>query len=68
VESFYAIAGFHGALQKPVAALLYRRLFRPAKSVASYRDIAAQLSMPPRTVSQLSGMPAFLFRTQKPQR
>jgi len=41
-------------------------MFRPARSVETYQQIAAQLQMPSGTVSQLPSMPAFLFRTQKP--
>jgi ubiquinone/menaquinone biosynthesis C-methylase UbiE len=66
VENFYAVAGFPGLLRKPVAAMLYRRMFRPALSVETYRQIAEQLRMPRGTVSQLPSMPAFIFRTQKP--
>jgi ubiquinone/menaquinone biosynthesis C-methylase UbiE len=66
VENFYAIARFPKLFQKPVAAMLYQRMFRPARSVETYQQIAAQLRMPPGTVSQLPSMPAFLFRTQKP--
>ncbi len=66
VENFYAIAGFPGLFRKPVAAMLYQRMFRPARSVEAYRQIAEQLRMPPGTVSHLPSMPAFLFRTQKP--
>jgi hypothetical protein len=46
--------------------MLHQRMFRPARSVEAYQQIAAQLQMPPGTVSQLPSMPAFLFRTQKP--
>jgi ubiquinone/menaquinone biosynthesis C-methylase UbiE len=67
VENFYAIARFPRLLQKPVAAVLYQRMFRPARSIETYRQIAAQLQMPQGTVSQLQDMPAFLFRTQKRQ-
>jgi ubiquinone/menaquinone biosynthesis C-methylase UbiE len=67
VENFYAISGFPGLLKKPVSALLYQRMFRLARSVEEYRQIAEQLQMPHGTVSQLPSMPAFLFRTQKPQ-
>ena len=67
VENFYAIAGFPRLFKKPVAAMLYQRMFRPARSVETYRQIAAQLEMPKGTVSHLPSMPAFLFRTQKPQ-
>ena len=66
VENFYAIARFPRLLQKPVAAMLYRRMFLLARSVDTYQQVAAQLGMPPGTVSQLPSMPAFLFRTQKP--
>jgi ubiquinone/menaquinone biosynthesis C-methylase UbiE len=66
VENFYAIAGFPKIFQKPVSAMLHKRMFRPARSIETYRQIAAQLQMPQGTVSQLPSMPAFLFRTQKP--
>jgi len=66
VENFYAIAGFPRLLQRPVAAVLYRRMFRAARSVETYRQIADQVGMPPGTVSHLPLMPAFLFRTHKP--
>jgi ubiquinone/menaquinone biosynthesis C-methylase UbiE len=65
-ENFYAIARFPKLFQKPVAAMLLFRMFRPALPVEFYRKIAAQLGMPQGTVSHLPGMPAFLFRTQKP--
>lgn len=65
-ENFYAISGFPRFLQKPVAALIYRRMFRPARSVQAYCQIAEQLRMPPGTVGQVPSMPIFLFRTQKP--
>jgi len=66
VENFYAIARFPRLFQKPVAAMLYQRMFRPARSVETYRQIAAELQMPEGTVSHLPSMPAFLFRTRKP--
>jgi ubiquinone/menaquinone biosynthesis C-methylase UbiE len=65
-ENFYAIARFPRLFQKPVAAMLHKRMFRPARSVETYRQIASQLQMPQGTVSHLPSMPAFLFRTQKP--
>ena len=67
VENFYAIAGFPRVFKKPVAAILYQRMFCPARSLETYQQIAAQLEMPQGTVSHLHSMPAFLFRTQKPQ-
>lgn len=67
VENFFAIARFPAFLQKPVSRVLLRRMFRPALSIAAYQQIASQLQMPEGTVSQLPGMPAFLFRTQKPK-
>lgn len=67
VENFCAIARFPRLFQKPVATMLYQRMFRPARSMETYRQIAAQLQMPQGTVSQLPSMPAFLFRTQKPE-
>jgi ubiquinone/menaquinone biosynthesis C-methylase UbiE len=67
VENFYAIAHFPRLFQKPVAAMLYQVMFRSARSIETYRQIAALLQMPQGTVSQLQDMPAFLFRTQKPQ-
>ncbi len=66
VENFFEIAGFPSLLKKPVAAILSRRMFRPARSVESYRQIATELQMPEETVSHLPAMPAFLFRTRKP--
>jgi ubiquinone/menaquinone biosynthesis C-methylase UbiE len=66
VENFFEIAGFPSLLKKPVAAILLRRMFRPARSVETYRQIAAELKMPEGTVSHLPSMPAFLFRTRKP--
>lgn len=65
VENFYAIAGFPELLRKPVAGLLYQRMFRPARPLDYYRDIATEVGMPPDTVSQLPEMPAFLFRARK---
>ncbi len=66
IENFFEIAGFPSLLKKPAAGILSRRMFRPARSVESYRQIAAELRMPKRTVSQLPSMPAFIFRTRKP--
>ncbi|MFC2046081.1 class I SAM-dependent methyltransferase [Chloroflexota bacterium] len=66
VENFFEIAGFPSLLKKPVAGILSRRMFRPARSVETYRRIAAELQMPEGTVSHLPSMPAFLFRTRKP--
>lgn len=66
VENFFEIAGFPSLLKKPVAAILSRRMFRPARSVETYRQISVQLQMPEGTVSHLPSMPAFLFRTRKP--
>jgi len=66
VENFYAIARLPNLFKKPVAAMLYRRMFRPARSVETYRKIAAELHMPEGTVSHLPAMPAFLFRTRRP--
>lgn len=66
VENFFEIAGFPSLLKKPVAAILSRRMFRPARSVDEYQQIATELQMPEGTVSHLPSMPAFLFRTRKP--
>lgn len=66
IENFYEIAGFPNLLKKLVARVLSRRMFRPARSVESYRQIAAELQMPKGTVGHLPSMPAFLFRTRKP--
>jgi ubiquinone/menaquinone biosynthesis C-methylase UbiE len=66
VENFFAIARFPSLFQKPVSRMLLRRMFRPARSIADYQQIANQLQMPEGTVSQLPGMPAFLFRAKKP--
>ena len=66
VENFFAIARFPNLLKKPVVAILYRRMFRPARPVQTYRQIATELQMPEGTVSHLPSVPAFLFRTRKP--
>ncbi len=66
VKNFCAIMHLPGLLRKPITAMLYRRMFRPARSVKAYRQIAAQLRMPPGTVSHLPSIPVFMFRTQKP--
>lgn len=66
VINFYKVSGFPKLFQKPVTGALYERMFRSARSVEAYREIAAQLKMPQGTVSQLPSMPVFLFRTQKP--
>jgi ubiquinone/menaquinone biosynthesis C-methylase UbiE len=66
VENFYTIARLPSLFKKPVAAMLYRRMFRPARSLETYRMIAAELHMLEGTVSHLPAMPAFLFRTRKP--
>jgi len=66
VKNFYEIAHFPRLFQKPVAAMLYKRMFRPSRSVEFYNQIATQLQMPSGTASHLPSMPAFLFRTQKP--
>ena len=66
VENFFAIARFPSLLKKPVVAILYRHMFRPARPVQTYRQIATELQMPEGTVSHLPSMPAFLFRTRKP--
>lgn len=67
VENFYAIARFPRLFQKVVAVILYKRMFRPALPIETYKQIAAKLQMPEGTVSHLPYMPAFLFRTQKPR-
>jgi len=67
VANFYTIAGFPDFFKKPATAILYRRLFHPARSIERYRQIADHLQMPQGTVSQLPSMPAFLFCTRKPQ-
>jgi ubiquinone/menaquinone biosynthesis C-methylase UbiE len=66
VENFHAIAGFPTLPKRPIAAMLDRRMFRPARSVEAYRQIARNLHMPPGTVTQLPSMPAFLFLAKKP--
>ena len=66
VENFYAIAGFPRLFRKPVAAILSLGMFQIARSVETYRQIAAELEIPEGTVSHLPSMPAFLFRTRKP--
>lgn len=66
VKNFYAISHFPRLFEKPAIAILYQQMFRIARSVETYQQIATKLLMPPGTVSQLPSMPAFLFRTQKP--
>jgi ubiquinone/menaquinone biosynthesis C-methylase UbiE len=66
VHNFYSIAGLPNLLKKPVSAILYRRMFKPARSLSAYHQIAVELQMPAGTVSHLPSMPAFLFRTRKP--
>jgi ubiquinone/menaquinone biosynthesis C-methylase UbiE len=68
VKNFYKISNFPRLFEKPATTILNKRMFRSARSVESYQQIARELQMPPGTVSQLPTMPAFLFRTQKPQR
>jgi ubiquinone/menaquinone biosynthesis C-methylase UbiE len=65
-RNFYAISHFPPLLEKPVSAILYRLMFRTARSMAYYQDIAEGLHMPPETVQQMPSLPVFLFRTQKP--
>jgi len=67
VVNFYKISRFPRLFQEPITALLYKRMFRPARPMETYHHIADQLEMPQGTVSHLPLMPAFLFRTQKPQ-
>ena len=66
VQNFYSIARLPNLFEKPIAAILYRRMFRTARSVKTYQQIAEELRMPEGTVSHLPSMPAFLFRTRKP--
>jgi ubiquinone/menaquinone biosynthesis C-methylase UbiE len=66
VNNFYKISHFPGLLQQPVTAVLYQRMFRPARPVQTYAQIATQLGMPPGSVSHPSALPIFLFRTRKP--
>ncbi len=66
VHNFYSIAGLPNLVKKPISAILYRRMFKPARSLSTYHRIAVELQMPEGTVSQLPSMPAFLFRTRKP--
>lgn len=66
IENFYAIAGFPELYKKPVAAMLQRRMFRPAQPLVFYQQIANRLNMPEGTVGILPSMPAFLFNTIKP--
>jgi ubiquinone/menaquinone biosynthesis C-methylase UbiE len=66
VQKFYSIAGFPDLLKKPVARLLQWRMFRPAKPMAFYHQIADDLGLPAGTVGQVPSMPAFLFSTRKP--
>lgn len=66
VENFFEIMGFPSLIKKPVVAILLRGMFRPARPVEEYQQIAAELEMPEGTVSHLPSMPTFLFRTRKP--
>ncbi len=67
VMSFIARAPFPKLLKKPAATLAYRRLVRPSSPVEAYRQSGTQLGIPHGAVRQLRYLPAFLFRTQKPQ-
>ncbi len=66
IKNFYRISEFPRIFEKPAVVILQRFMFRPAPSLEAYKQIAAELQMPPGTVSQVPSMPAFLFRTQKP--
>lgn len=66
VENFVAFAGLPQLLQRLLAGVLYERMFCPARSLDTYREVAAAVGMPPDTVSQLADLPTFLFRARKP--
>jgi len=68
VLSFYRLARFPSLLERPVTTFLDRLMFRPARPLETYEQIAAQLKMPPGTVTLPPDLPVFLFRTQKPVR
>ncbi len=67
VLNFYRIARFPKLLEAPVTAILDRAMFRPARPLATYERIAAQLQLPPGTVTLPPDLPVFMFRTQKPR-
>jgi ubiquinone/menaquinone biosynthesis C-methylase UbiE len=67
VTSIIERMGFPRLLQEPAARFVYQRLIRPSCPMETYRQISTELGMPAGTVSQLSYIPAFLFRTQKPE-
>jgi len=66
VVNFYRLMRFPRMLEKPLTGLMYRRLFRPAGGMETYRRIAARLGMPEGTVSRLPSIPIFFIRTRKP--
>ncbi len=66
VQNCYAIARFPRLLMKPVSGFLYRRMFHPSRSLETYRQVAAHLGLPTKTVSMLPAVAAFLFEAQKP--
>jgi ubiquinone/menaquinone biosynthesis C-methylase UbiE len=66
VGNFYSIAGFPRIFRYPIGQVLLRKMFRPARPVAQYEEIAEQLRMPPGSVGKVPSMPVFLFRTRKP--
>jgi len=66
VRGMYEMAGLPRLLERPITAIVYRLMVPPARPMRIYQQIAAQVGMPPGTVTQLPDLPAFLFRTQKP--
>ncbi len=66
MHNFYDLLHFPKRIKKPLSALLYRRLIRPACPMETYRQIAGQLKMPEGAVSQLASLPLFRIHTQKP--
>jgi ubiquinone/menaquinone biosynthesis C-methylase UbiE len=66
VRNFVRLAGFPNLLTWPMASVLSWRMFRPARPLRFYRQIAQDLRMPSGTVGKVPSMPAFLFWAQKP--
>lgn len=65
VRNFYELLHFPRLIEAPVAKLLYRRMFRPTRSISEYQEIAEALGLPPGTVSQMPLLPIFLFCARK---
>lgn len=66
VRNFARTAGFPDLLTMLIARVIHWRMFRPARPVGLYAQIAGELQLPAGTVSKVPSMPVFLFCTQKP--